>query len=221
MILSVIIPALNESACIREAVSRVGPFEIIVSDGGSADGTTEIARGLGLKVIEGKRGRGCQMDEAARIAKGEVLLFLHADTMLPNGWFEAIERALDDKRNVAGAFTLSFDSGELWFRFTEAVIRWRCRLLGLIYGDQAIFIRREAFFKAGGFNKLPLMEDVDCVKRLRKLGRVALLKEKVVTSRRKYRGGVLFNSLRNGLILSLYYAGVSPDRLYSIYYKNR
>ncbi|MBI4948996.1 MAG: TIGR04283 family arsenosugar biosynthesis glycosyltransferase [Deltaproteobacteria bacterium] len=220
MKVTVIIPTLNEAADIARAVSSAKrTAEVIVADGGSRDSTREIASGLGATVIETPRGRGLQMDEAAKLAKGDVLLFLHADTMLPEGWFKEIERALVDPGTIAGAFGLRIGSTHPWFRVVEAVVRLRYRALGVIYGDQAIFARKDEFFKAGGFRKLPLMEDVDCVKRLRGLGRVRLLKGSVVTSPRRWEaGGMVGNTLKNGLILALYMAGVPPERLYDRYY---
>lgn len=219
MKLTVIIPTLNEAANIGRAVAGVDGAEVIVADGGSTDATREVAKGLGAIVMETPSGRGAQMDEAAKRATGDVLLFLHADTELPGGWQEEIERALDDPGTVAGAFGLEIGSDHPWFRVVEAVVRLRYKLFGLVYGDQAIFARKDAFHKAGGFRKLPLMEDVDCVKRLRGLGRVRVLKGRVVTSPRRWvAGGMVRNTLKNGVVLALYLAGVSPERLHEIYY---
>jgi len=219
--ISVIIPALNESGCIEAALeSASGAFELVVVDGRSTDDTAARARAMGATVLTaGSAGRGGQMDLGAEWATGEVLLFLHADTMLPAGWGDAVAAVLEDARTVAGAFPLSIASPGLRFRLIERAAGLRSRRLGLIYGDQAIFVRRESFFKAGGFRKLPLMEDVDCVKRLRKLGTVALCERSVVTSARRWdRGGVAGVTARNWLTLVLYLFGVSPERLYSHYY---
>lgn len=219
MKLTVIIPTLNEAADIGGAIQSIKGAEVIVVDGGSTDSTRMIARGLGAIVMETRRGRGVQMDEAAKRSTGDVLLFLHADTKLPEGWKEEIESALVDPGTVAGAFGLKIGSDHPWFRIIEAVVRLRYRAFGVIYGDQAIFARKDAFHKAGGFKKLPLMEDVDCVKRLRGLGRVRLLSGRVVTSPRRWEaGGRVRNTLKNGVVLALYLFGVSPERLYHIYY---
>lgn len=219
MKLTVIIPTLNEASHIGRAVASVNGAEVIVADGGSTDSTRAIARDLGATVIETQRGRGLQMDEAARGAKGDVLLFLHADTILPEGWRSEIERALEDPLIVAGAFGLHIGAVHPWFRVVETVVRLRYKLFGLVYGDQAMFARKDAFHKAGGFRKLPLMEDVDCVKRLRGLGRVRVLKGRVVTSPRRWvEGGMVRNTLKNGVVLALYLFGVSPERLHEIYY---
>lgn len=222
MSVSVIIPALNEEDNIRCALSSVGPcHEVIVADGGSTDSTREIAASMGAVVLTVPPGRGAQMDSGAAIAAGDVLLFLHADSRLPEGWAWDVSKALSDSRCVGGGFSLSLGSADPWLKLVERVANLRSRL-GLIYGDQAIFVRRESFFAAGGFNKLPLMEDVDCVKRLRRLGRMAVLKKKVTSSDRRWAsGGRLRNTLRNWLTLSLYLAGVGPERLYGMYYKSK
>lgn len=214
---------MNEAGSIGGAVASVGPdTEVIVSDGGSTDDTRAIAARLGARVVGCPPGRGAQMDAAAAEAGGEVLLFLHADTRLPENWQSAVMDALRDGRTIAGAFRLRIDSKGKRFRLIERAAAVRCRALGLIYGDQALFVRKEGFLKAGGFLSLPLMEDIDCVKRLRRLGKVVLLKESVLTSPRRWRrAGTIRNTLRNAFILSLYFLGASPLKLYSLYYGGR
>ena len=235
MKISVIIPALNEEAgiggAIKSALSGVGSadapdVEIIVADGGSTDNTVEEARRLGAKVVKSAPGRGLQMDRAASSATGDVLLFLHSDTRLPEGWYEAVTGCLSDKaggdRVVAGAFTLKIDSNSGWLRFVEYMVGLRARLLEIVYGDQAIFVRRVAFDKVGGFLGLPLMEDVDLVRRLKGEGRIICLKERVLTSARRWHlGGRVVTSAKNWLFLALYFAGVSPQTLYRFYYGRR
>ncbi len=220
MKVSVIIPTLNEADEIARAVRAIGEdAEVIVADGGSTDSTVETAARLGAEVIRSSPGRGPQMDSGARNATGDVLLFLHADTLLPQGWHGSIQRALEDKDIVAGGFSLSIDSGLRRFRLVEFLANLRSRRLNLIYGDQSIFVRKAAFFEVGGFGKLPLMEDVDCVKRLSKIGRVVTLGERVLTSPRRWeQGGVVKNTVKNWLFLALYHTGVSPARLYRWYY---
>jgi len=219
--ISVVIPCLNEGNNLERAIASIGGhgMEVIVADGGSADGTLEVASRLGAVTAESPRGRGLQMDSGAARATGDVILFLHADTILPPTWFEAVSRAMEDKGIVAGAFSLSIGSKGPFFRLMEVLVRIRSKRLGLIYGDQAIFVRKESFLKAGGFKRLPLMEDVDCVKRLRRLGKVVLLEERVTTSSRRWDAkGTVKNSLRNLTLLLLYFLGVSADRLYRLYY---
>ena len=134
-------------------------------------------------------------------------------------WPTPIARALKNKEVVAGGFSLSIDSRLARFRLVEFFSNLRSRNLRLIYGDQAIFARRTAFFEAGGFGKLPLMEDVDCVKKLSKLGRVVTLSESVLTSPRRWNeDGLVKNTVKNWLLLALYHAGVPPERLYRWYY---
>lgn len=222
MRISVIIPALNEAGSIGRAIgSACGACEIIVADGGSADATAMTAEGLGAKVVVCPSGRGGQMDSAAKTATGDVLLFLHADTRLPEGWQRPVEQAFNDAGTVGGAFRFSVDRAGLRFRLLEKAVNLRARATGLIYGDQAIFARRDVFFSTGGFRRLPLMEDVDCVRRLRAKGKIVLLDQKVATSGRRWeRRGITVNFLRNSALVALYYSGVSSDKLCSLYYKN-
>ncbi len=224
MNITVIIPTLNEEALMEGALERLGPpgpdLEVIVADGGSTDQTVKISRGLGARVVITAPGRGAQMDRAAKEATGDVLLFLHADTTLPARWREAVERALWQPDVVGGAFRLSIGAPGLWFRVVEFVALGRARFLGLVFGDQALFVRKDLFLAIGGYRGLPLMEDVDCVKRLRGAGRVVLLSERVVTSPRRWAsGGRLKNTLKNWFFLLLYRAGVAPTRLYEWYYR--
>lgn len=218
---SVIIPALDEAGFVDKAIASAGAgiAEVIVADGGSLDGTLLSAARLGAKVVRVPRGRGAQMDGAADLATGDVFVFLHADTTLPPLWHEAVEAALGDAGVAGGAFRLSIDGRGFFYRLAERAVALRCRVLGLIYGDQAIFVRRDAFFRAGGFCKLPLMEDVDCVRRLRKAGRVVVLDKSVTTSARRWEEkGRLINTVRNWFFLALYFMGISPEALYRRYY---
>ncbi len=221
-----IIPALNEEEVLERSIEHVRKgvsddvVDIVVADGGSRDRTVDIAQGLGVRVVKTGPGRGSQMDRAAELATTETLLFLHADTLLPEGWYDAIKRALEDRDTVAGGFTLSIDSNRFAARLVEWGAAQRTRLLGLVYGDQAIFIRTHAFKRTGGFRGLPLLEDVDIIRRVRQLGRVAILKERVLSSPRRWqKRGYTITTIQNWLCLALYYTGVSPQRLYRWYYK--
>jgi rSAM/selenodomain-associated transferase 2 len=243
--ISVIILALNEAAEIKGAIEGLtgaggagrARVEVIVADGGSVDDTTEAALSMGATVVESPPGRGLQMDRASSVATGDVLLFLHADTRLPPGWY------LEDAGVVGGAFNLAIDSPKRWFRMVEWVVRVRSRWFGLMYGDQAIFARRKVFFKLGGYKGLPLMEDVDLIRRLKRQGKVVCIDKGVIASvrdlirRLKRQGkivcidkGVIATvrrwagrcpfqvGFKNWLFLALYFTGVSPRRLYSWYY---
>ena len=218
---SVIIPTLNEADTVKDALISVGQGgELIVVDAGSHDSTIKIASRFTEKIILSERGRGNQMDRGAREAKGDVLLFLHADTKLPEDWKDQITDALKDDMIIGGGFRLKIDSRKICFRIMEKIINWRSKYLGLIYGDQAIFARRDAFFAVGGFMGLPLMEDVDFIKRLKSKGTVILLDADVSTSSRHWeKKGILITTLRNWIFLGLYCLGVSPEKLYKWYYQ--
>ncbi len=233
--ISVIIPTLNEAERIEGAIKSAlggepgvtapkkegkGRVEVIVADAGSMDKTTTLARQMGAKVITTPRGRGEQMDRGADISSGEILLFLHADTRLPAGWQRDVCEAMEDPQLSGGAFTLSIDSARWPFRVVEFLSTFRAKRLGLIYGDQAIFTRRETFFDIKGFNKLPLFEDVDCVIKLKRKGGFKLMDKRVVTSPRRWiKGGIIRNILRNWFLLSLYMLGFNAQSLYRLYYK--
>jgi len=221
MRLSVIIPAVDEAGNIGDVVGRAmsGPdVEVIVADGGSADGTPGAARASGAKVISTSPGRAHQMNAGAAEATGDVLLFLHADTRLPDGYKRHIEETLSGPGVVAGAFRLSIDSPGLALRIIERLANFRSRRMGLPYGDQGIFLRKRAFDEAGGFPELPIMEDYELMRRLKRRGRVALADAAAVTSARRWeRLGVLRTTLINQLVIAGYILGVKPQRLKALY----
>jgi rSAM/selenodomain-associated transferase 2 len=219
--LSVIIPTLDEARSIGRTLDAVlgarGVAEVIVADGGSADGTVEIARGRGAKVIASARGRGAQMHAGARAARGEALWFVHADTRPTPECAARIAEALGDPAVVAGNFDVLFDGGRPSARF----LTWlypRLRRLGLCYGDSAIFVRREAYRRAGGFRAFPVFEDLDLVRRLRQAGRVVHLRATVTTSSRRFEGrSFALTFARWSLLQVLYWLGVHPDTLGRMY----
>lgn len=222
--ISVIIPTLNEethiAACIRQIRGEAPESEIIVADGGSTDKTPEIAGNAGATVILSEKGRGTQMNRGAGSARGSVLLFLHADTRLDPGWQDEIMRQLDDVTVAAGAFTFRIDDPFDGRRAVEAWVRWRSMFCRLPYGDQGLFLRKDVFKTIGGFQEIPLMEDVDIVQRLKGAGRIAVSSLGAHTSGRQWRrNGVLKTTLRNHFIMLLYRFGVSPERLYRLYYR--
>jgi rSAM/selenodomain-associated transferase 2 len=215
--ISVVIPALDEEACLARAIRSVSAdAEVIVVDGHSRDRTREIARELGAVVLSCPPSRGGQIGLGARRASGEWLLFLHADTWLEPGWAGAV-RSLGAKP-VGGAFRLAIEAPGRAYRLVEAAVDVRSRFLGLPYGDQALFVRREAYDLLGGMAPFPLMEDVHLVKRLKALGPIAHLPQRAFTNPRRWeRHGLVGTSVRNWALLALYAAGVAPSRLARMY----
>jgi rSAM/selenodomain-associated transferase 2 len=216
-----VIPTLNESAGIGatlDAVGRVaGRIEVIVADGGSRDGTPDLVRRRGVRVVAAPRGRGPQMHAGALVSGGHVLWFLHADTHPPEDAADRIREALADPRTVAGHFALRFDGD----RRAAGLLTWiypRLRYLGLCYGDSGIFVRREAYERVGGFRPYPIFEDLDLLTRLRRLGRVARLEAAVVTSSRRFEGRSFALTFAWWTLLQLlYWIGVPPRHLGRMY----
>ena len=192
-------------------------YEIIVVDG---DGITSVdtISTKGITKIKSKKGRANQMNEGARYANSDILLFLHADTVLPNFALKSINEAL--KNDVsAGVFDLSFDTKKKSLKFIAFVASFRSRLTRLPYGDQAIFIKKETFDKIGGYEDIDLMEDINLMQKLKKQNhKIKILKQKVITSPRKYENnGLIYNTLRNLTLSSLYFLGVNPNKLAKFY----
>jgi rSAM/selenodomain-associated transferase 2 len=214
---SVVIPSLNERERISRLVGEVcgmREVEAIVVDGGSSDGTREAARDAGAEVLRGRRGRGAQMNEGARRARGDILVFLHADSRPPAGFATLVRLALDDEETVGGAFRFSLEERTPFFRFITMTTNFRALRMGIVFGDQGLFVRREIFHEAEGYPEQPLMEDFELVRRLRRRGRFVILPETMVTSARRWRAvGPVRNSLLNILITWSYLLGVSPERL--------
>jgi len=221
--LSVVIPALDEAARIETAIRGAfdpppepdaATLEVIVVDGGSADATAQIAATAGARVLRCERGRARQLAAGVRASDGDVVLLLHADTLLPRGWRAAVCEALRDERVVGGAFRLCFDERSPVFRFIEWGARWRLRLWRFPYGDQALFVRRGALEAVGGIPEVPVMEDLDLVYRLKQHGRLALLAAPAVTSARRYRaGGPLRTMLRHWVVAAAWTLGVDRRRI--------
>ena len=215
--ISVIIPALNEEQAVEGTIrsARASDIdELILVDGGSSDGTVEIAEALGAQVLHGPANRGSQQNLGAQRAKGSILLFLHADTVLPPGFTDQVRTVLAKPGTSAGAFRFRLDAPGWKMRLVERVVAIRCRTLGLPYGDQAIFMSRAAFDQAGRFAEIPVMEDFDLLRRLRRLGNIALADAAATTSaRRWHREGIWQLTLKHQLCILGYYVGVSPHRL--------
>ena len=214
--ISVIIPALNESRALPATLARLlaepGPFETIVVDGGSDDDTVAIASAhAGVRVITAPRGRARQMNAGARSATGDLLLFLHADTLLPAGAMTRLRALAADPDCIAGGFRHRF-SGEDWrLRAISAIDNWRCARTRIIYGDQAMFVRRAMFEHLGGFPEQPdpYLEDVRFCEALRRIARPVLLDETVVTDSRKFeKTGVWRAFARMSLVLACHRLGM-------------
>lgn len=195
--------------------------ELIVVDGESADGTFSIARQFTNKVYVTTRGRGRQMNFGAGHADGEILLFLHADCMLPPEGFRIIRKVLKDKRVAAGAFDLSIDHPQLWFRLIESGANLRSHITSIPYGDQGIFMKKEVFERVGGFEEIPFMEDIEISRKLKKLGKIVFVKLRIKTSPRRWlTEGPVFTTARDWAIaISFTLLRISPHRLLK-YYKD-
>ncbi len=188
--------------------------DVIVVDGESTDRTRDVARASGAKVLTSAPGRGEQQNLGARVATGDVLLFLHADTHLPSDFAEQIATALRKSEVSAGAFRLRIDAPGRPFRLVEQLANWRSRVFQLPYGDQAIFLKAETFRDSGGFADIPLMEDFDLMRRLRRLGRIELTPAAVTTSARRWRKlGVWRATWTNQLCILAHLLGVSCHRI--------
>ena len=227
--ISVIIPALNAERTLAHTLAALVPAvvegivqEAIVVDGGSSDGTRMIAEAAGTHLIEAPAGRGSQLEAGACRARGDWLLFLHADTVLGPGWAEEaqsfMERVASGRRTQAAAFFhFALDDDGPMPRWVERLVALRCRLFALPYGDQGLLISRHLYNRLGGFRPLPLMEDVDLVRRLGR-GELVMLQARAVTSGERYRReGYLARSLRNLGCVLLYYLRVPPRVLARLY----
>jgi rSAM/selenodomain-associated transferase 2 len=225
MKISVVVPVLNEEntiALVLRALLQLSPHEIIVVDGGSGDRTAEICRSLSAKILSSQRGRARQMNLGARQATGEVLLFLHADTRLPQTAFADIATALGDPRCLGGRFDVELEGSHPMLKIVGALINYRSRATKVGTGDQAIFVRREVFERLGGYPDIPLMEDIALCRTLKRLGGVACLRSRVMTSARRWESeGVWRTILRMWTLKLLYLAGVSPARLKQFYADTR
>lgn len=220
---AVVIPTLDEADSIRQHLPAVliEADEVLVSDGGSTDDTVRVATDIGARVIRGARGRGPQMNLGARHTAASILLFLHADSQLPTGAIDAIRREIDDGK-VGGGFTARFDEDRWLYRLGSAVVNLRTQLTRVPLGDQGQFVSRNAFDQLGGFRDWPILEDLEFMRRLKRLGPVTVIAGPVVTSARRYvQGGVFRTIANNWLIWLLYLAGVSPHRLAQRYRPSR
>ena len=222
---SVIVPVFNEEKSIAatlRALAQLQPYETIVVDGGSQDGTRAIVAAFSVKIIAEERGRARQMNRGAREASGEVLLFLHADTCLPATAFADIAAALGDPRAVGGRFDVALDGSHWMLPVVARLISYRSRMSKVGTGDQALFVRREVFQRMGGFPDIPLMEDIAFCRALKRLGEVACLRSRVITSARRWEvDGIWRTIFRMWTLKLLYLMGVSPEHLKQFYADTR
>ena len=219
--ISVVIPVLNESqtieSCLYRLKKQIQHHEIVVVDGGSDDNTLDIVSAFsGVKWLCSPLGRGKQMNRGAEAAKGDLLLFLHADTCLPPGGLDTIETMMAQGGIVAGSFSLSFDEPHLLLKLYALFSRINNLLF--TYGDQGIFMTRHIFERIGGFREIPIMEDVEIQKRLRKMGRFVKIRRPVVTSARRFLTyGIIKQQCLNIGLVFLYHTGFSPAWLTRFY----
>ncbi len=219
MRLAIVVPTLNEEASLRRHLpaSLAAADQVVVSDGGSTDGTLAVARELGALVVTGPPGRGGQLTRGAEATDAPLLLFLHADTRLPPDGVRRIREAVTGGA-MGGGFLVRFDAGRPMLRLGERLINLRTRWTGLPLGDQAQFVTREAFRRLGGYRDWPILEDLDFAMRLRRLGRTVLIPSPVTTAARRFlEQGIVRTVATNWLIWLLFFCGVSPHRLARLY----
>ncbi len=224
-LLSIIVPVFDEDRIINDLIEHLHGLpsgngcEVIIVDGNQSQNTLKAIFRGDVKKIASFKGRGAQMNAGAAVAKGKILLFLHADTLLPPPALDQILLTLKQPDIVGGAFDLGINSNRWGFRLIETVASLRSRITRIPYGDQAIFIKKTVFERLGGFGEIPLMEDVDLMQRVKKTGqKIAIIPLKVLTSPRRWeKEGLLFSTLRNWILISLYLLGVSPQRLAKFY----
>ncbi len=223
MLFSIIMPVLNEAAVLEQYLLTLQQhfvgheYELLIVDGGSADTTVAIAECYG-RVIHSARGRAAQMNSGAKVARGEVFIFLHADTQLPDDAFIAIQQVLQTQNVVGGAFRLRFDCQKVSYKLVASITNLRSAITHIFTGDQAYFIRARSFRAIGGYPEQPLMEDIEIITRLHAIGSVVLLSQYVTTSARRHEHiGLLRSVLFMWYLRTLYTFGISPLRLQQMY----
>ena len=220
--ISIIVPALNEAATIQQFLqqlrNRVGAAEILLVDGGSSDQTRERAGDVCDRILTAKSNRALQMNTGAKAASGDIFWFLHADSKVPGGCLQEIERALRDPFTVGGFFRIRIPRPNLVYRLTDGLAHYAGLLLRMRFGDHGFFCRRTAFEKISGYPDVPLMEDAEFFRKLRRLGRVVVIPARLLVSPRRYEAvGPLRLTLSYGLIAMLYAARIPLPFLVAIY----
>jgi len=223
--ISIIVPVLNEAPIINQALSSIfdlpydGEVEVIVVDGSPDGETLSVIEKSEVRKVLGKKGRAHQMNQGAINASGDILLFLHADTELPKNALNKISSVMRKGYFVGGAFDLGIKSERPIFRLIEIAASLRSRLTGAPYGDQAIFIRKDYFHSIGDFKEIPLMEDVELMRRIKKTrGKIYIIPDRVKTSPRRWeKEGVIYCTLRNWALITLYSMGIPAEKLLKFY----
>jgi rSAM/selenodomain-associated transferase 2 len=227
MKISIIIPVFNEASLVVHNLPALQPFraaghELILVDGGSNDTTVPLSKPFADQTIRSSKGRSRQMNKGALVAKGEILLFLHIDTLLPEGADQLIVKGMDRRKRKWGRFDVRLSGGHPLFRVVEWLMNYRSRITGLATGDQAIFVQRKLFETVGGFPGIDLMEDIALSKSLKKHGPPLCLPQKVTTSSRRWEEkGIVRTILLMWFLRGAYFFKVNPNQLNKFYYQTK
>jgi len=223
--ISIITPVLNEEQQIVPLLDSLagseGDFEHIFVDGGSTDRTCALLQQYPVRLLCSPPGRGLQQNIGAEAASGDILLFLHCDTRLPDNFPALIQGALNTPGKIAGAFSLAIDHPGWPYRLVEKGANLRSRLLNLPYGDQALFMKKSAFERSSGFPDHPILEEITLLRRLRRLGSIGIIAAPATTSHRRWqRLGIIQTTLINQILLAGFFMGFSPQRLARLYFRD-
>lgn len=219
-LISIVMPVLNEEAIIEDTIRSLNDsrLELIIVDGGNQDRTASIVSKYNVRLISSIPGRGRQMNYGARYAASDILLFLHADSKITDRGIDALLKTMENPLTIGGAFRLAINSRSPYLSFVALMANIRSIIFRLPYGDQGIFIRRSVFEEIDGYSDIPIMEDIEFIRRLKRRGKIRILKEKVLVSARRWdKEGPVYTTLRNWILATLYFLGVSPARLFRWY----